>query len=79
MDIKERQTMITDELTRLVGHEHHCSICGDEIDLFWVEGEGYKGILCRDCIRIQKMMYNSKYDVIRQYHRHRSGNTHYKD
>ena len=53
---KEKQVIITDRLTELVGHEHHCYVCGDTEELFWVVGPGGEGILCGDCVRIQKMM-----------------------
>ena len=59
MGNKERQVAITDELTKLVGHEHHCYICGDEDNLFLVTtNEGYKGILCEDCIKTQQTDYH---------------------
>ena len=55
MDDKEKQVFITDELTKLVGHEHHCYICGDEENLYWVTTKDMaQGVLCEDCIKIQK-------------------------
>lgn len=66
---EEHQTIITDRLTELVGHEHHCSICGDEENLFWVkEQAGYQGILCADCIGIQKTMYGTVFVSVVPYH-----------
>jgi len=59
MNNKERQIAITDELTKLVGHEHHCYICGDEGNLYWVTTKDKsQAILCEDCIKIQKSMGN---------------------
>ena len=59
MDIKEKQVFITDTLTKLVGHEHHCYICGDEENLYWVTTiDNTQGILCKDCIEIQESKGN---------------------
>lgn len=60
----ERQVFQTDILTGLVGHEHHCYICGDITDLFYVNKSG---ILCRDCIRIQKEKYGTVFTSVEPY------------
>jgi hypothetical protein len=65
----EKQVEQTDILTELVGHEHHCQVCGDVDDLYWVVEKGGQGILCGDCIRIQRAMHWSVFLSIEPYRR----------
>jgi hypothetical protein len=71
MNLKERQAYQTDILTGLVGHEHHCYICGDTENLFCVKrkdktGEG-EGILCQFCLTVQEVGGGIKFVSIKPY------------
>jgi len=66
--MKEKQVGHSDCLSELVGHEHHCYICGDEDNLFWVTADNKsQGILCKDCIDIQKRQFKVRFISLRPY------------
>ena len=39
-----------------------CEVCHDPLNLFFVKtDDGSRGFLCGDCIRIQSLLFNTKF------------------